>query len=494
VKVNLRTKQASKPDKRSLAALLSESYPLLAILIGASLASASIGPLHNIDTQLEFDAASGVIKWGLPYITYKNMINQPPLGFYAEATFLRIFGLSYSTGVALITLIGLGCTVLVYQLGKTLYGKPTGLLAAALFALTPWQFALSRSFLIDAQCLFISLLTLLAGIYAIRKDSFILFMLSGTLFATALLTKFFAVFTLIPLTFFYFYHRQSKLSRVTAVVAYFLPTLLFLVVWYQLLTYRGLISIIVIEDFNNFNPAGTVPSFFFIINYLLEGLGALFLIATALSLIVSLSHRRLFAKILPYDLMCLATILAVGGINTFLAVGLNLKSPYINPIKYDYQFLPFFSLLAASLVGKCLLLFNSAKSKEKLSKLLFAIASIGLVLLAASMLLNMNFLNQQSTGDHWLFKVERNQEVGYSFINSTPLDQNSPLMSVQYFGFAFVLSGLVWASRHKLAGFLHGLFKRIRLWMEAKNTLSYARKEEYRNKHASDRSFSEKLR
>ncbi len=493
MKLNLRIKQVLKSDKRSFAALLSENYPLLAILIGAVLASASIGPLHNIDTQLEFDAASGVIKWGLPYITYKNMINQPPLGFYTEALFLKVFGLSYNTGVALITLIGLGCTVLVYQLGKTLYGKPTATLAAALFALTPWQFALSRSFLIDAQCLFFSLLSLLIGIYAIRKDSFILFMLSGTLFATALLTKFFAVFTLIPLAFFYFYHRQSKLRRVTAVVAYFLPTLLFLVVWYQILTYRGLISIIVIEDFNNFNPAGTVPSFFFIINYLLEGVGALFLIATALSLIVSFAHRRLFAKLLPFDLMCLATILAVGSINTFLAVGLNLKSPYINPIKYDYQFLPFISLLAASLVSKCLLLFNSAKSKEKLSKLLFSIATIGLVLLAASMLLNMNFLNQHSTEDHWLFKVERNQEIGYSFINSMPLDQNSPLMSAQYLGFAFVLSGLVWASRRKLAGFLHGLFKRIRLWIEAKNALSYARREEYQNKPVSDRSFSENL-
>jgi uncharacterized membrane protein len=161
--------------------------------------------------------------------------------------------------------------------------------------------------------------------------------------------------------------------------------------------------------------------------------------------------------------MCLASILAVGSINTFLAVGLNLKSPYINPIKYDYQFLPFFSLLAASLVGKCFLLLNSAKSKEKLSKLLFSVASVGLVLLAASMLLNMNFLNQHSTADHWLFKVERNQDIGYSFINSTPLDENSPLMSIQYLGFAFVLSGLVWASKHKLASLLYGLFKRVRL-------------------------------
>jgi hypothetical protein len=56
VKLNLRTEQALKSDKRSFVALLSENYPLLGILIGTVLVSASIGPLLNIDTQLEFDA------------------------------------------------------------------------------------------------------------------------------------------------------------------------------------------------------------------------------------------------------------------------------------------------------------------------------------------------------------------------------------------------------------------------------------------------------
>jgi len=454
-------KRVLKPDKRSFATLLSENYPLFGILIGAVLVSASIGPFHNPDTQMEFDAASGVINWGLPFITYGDMINQPPVGFYTEALFLKIFGLSYNTGVALITLIGLGCTVLVYVIGKTLYGKPTAILAAALFALTPWHLALSRSFLIDVQCLFFSLLFLLVGIYAIRKDSFKLFMVSGTLFAIALLTKFYAVFTLIPLTLFYFYYRQSKLRRIRAVAAYFLPALLLVLLWYQILSGRGLIATGGIDDFKHPIPVGTVPSFFFIVNFLLAGIGALFLVAAALSLIVSFAHRRLFAKFLPFDIICLVTIVAVGSINTFLAIGMNLNAPYINPIKYDYQFLPFFSLLAASLVSKCFLLFSSVKSKEKLGKLLFSVALVGLVLLAAALFLNMNFVHEYSTWDHWLFKVEMDRHIGYSFINSTPLvDENSPLLSVQYLGFAFVLSGVVWASRRKVGGFLCALFKR----------------------------------
>ena len=450
VKMNLRIKQV-KFDKRRFMTLLSENYPLLSILIGVVLVSATIGPFNNIDTQLEFDAASGVIRWGMPFMNaVGEMINQPPLGFYTEALFLKIFGLSYNTGVALITLIGLGCSVLVYKVGKTWYGKPTALLATALFALTPWQFALSRSFLIDAQCLFFSLLSLLVGIYAVRKDSFRLLMVSAVLFAVAFLTKLFAVFMLIPLALFYFYNRQSKLKRKFAVVAYFLPVLFLLILWYQLISGRGLISVIGIDDFTNYNTVVSAPSPFFLVNFLLNGLGALFLVAVVLSLIVSFARRRLFSKFLTFDLICVVTILVVGSVDTLLAVGLNRGAPYMNPIKYNYQSLPFFSLLAASLVGKSLLLFNSVKLKEKWNKLLFSVAAVGLILLVAAMFLNMNWVNEYSTWDHWLFKVESDQNIGYAFLNPNPISKGSSMMGIQYLGFAVVLSGLLWAGRKKL--------------------------------------------
>jgi 4-amino-4-deoxy-L-arabinose transferase-like glycosyltransferase len=476
----LQTKRGLKLDKQGFAALLSENYPLFGILIGAVLVSASIGPFNNVDTQLEFGAALGVTKWGMPYIEYGHVINQPPLAFYFAAPFLKAFGTSYDVGATLVTLIGLGCTILVYTLGKTLYGKPTAILAAAIFALTPWHLALSRCFQIDAQCLFFSLLCLLVGIYAIRKDSFKLFMVSGTLFAIAFLTKFFAVFIVVPLAFFYFCYRQGKLKRIRAVVAYFLPLLLLAFLWYQVVTGRGLLSTTGVDDFKHPNPAGLVPSVFFIFNSLSTALGTLFMIAAALSLIVSFAHRRRFAKFLPFDLMCLATILVVGGINFFLGFGLNLSAPYNNAIKYDYQFLPFVSLLAASLVGKFLLLLNSMKSKEKLGKLLFSVAAVGLVLLAAALLVNMNFVNYYSTWDHWVFKGD--PISAYAFLNPNPIGEGSFMMGVQYLGFAVALSGLVWAGRHKLIGFTREFFKRLRHWIETKNALSYARREAARNK------------
>ena len=254
----------------SIRKLLSENYPLLGILIGIGLVSISIGPFQNGDTQLEYEAASGVLRWGMPYMTYfGNMINQPPLGFYIEALFFKVFGLSFDNGVALITLFGLGCTVLVYKIGKVSYGKPTALFAAALFALTPWQITLSRSFLIDVLCLFFSLLCLLVGIHAIRKDSLKLFMGSGILFAIAFLTKFFAIFTLILLALFYLYYRQKNLRRIFAVVAYFLPVVFLVFLGYNVIWGRGLLSpdsnaAFTHDDFVNVNPFGVVPSYFFV--------------------------------------------------------------------------------------------------------------------------------------------------------------------------------------------------------------------------------------
>jgi 4-amino-4-deoxy-L-arabinose transferase-like glycosyltransferase len=142
----------------------------------------SMGFSHSLnwDTGYEFSAASGGLLWGLPYTGgVGTMINQPPLGFYIDSPVFQIFGLSFNKGVAIVTCLGLGCVLLVYLLGKTLYGKTTGLIASALFAVTPWQVVFSRTFLIDVQCLFFSLLFLLIGIYAVRKDSIGLFMLSG---------------------------------------------------------------------------------------------------------------------------------------------------------------------------------------------------------------------------------------------------------------------------------------------------------------------------
>jgi len=167
------------------------------------------------------------------------------------------------------------CIILVYKIGKLLYGKSTGLLAAALFALTPWHIVLSRSFLIDVQCLFFSLLYLLAGLLAIKKNSTKPFLLSGAIFGAAFLTKAFAVFMLIPLGLFYFYSGKINLKRIYLWICFFVPVLVFVFLWYQIVSSQGFFAFFNHDDFN-FTISGVVPSMFFVINYLLGTLGVFF--------------------------------------------------------------------------------------------------------------------------------------------------------------------------------------------------------------------------
>ena len=271
------TKQMRIFEKNNLKQLLNENYPLLCILIGVVLISVSLGPYQNWDTQVEFDAASGVFKWGIPYLnSFGKLMDQPPLGFYFEALFFKIFGLSIVAGTSLVTAFGLGCTVLVYKIGKAWYTKTTGLVAATLFALTPWEMVLSRSFLIDVQCLFFSLLCLFIGIFAVRKDSFKGFVFSGALFAVAFLTKFYAVFTLIPLILFFAkYSMPRNLKRTFSWLgAFFFPSILSVFLWYQIISGIGIFSIFSHSDFIIQNSSGVVPSYFFVGNFLVNyGLG-----------------------------------------------------------------------------------------------------------------------------------------------------------------------------------------------------------------------------
>lgn len=441
-------------DKNRIAKIVNENYPLLSILIAVVLISFSVGPYQNGDTQWEYEAAMGVIKWGIPYVkSFGNIMNQPPLGFYVEALFFKIFGSSIEIGLALVMSFGLGCILLVYKIGKELYGKSTGLFAAVLFALSPWELIISRSFLIDVQCLFFSLLCLFVGILAVREDSVKLSVVSGVFFAAALLTKLFAVFVLIPLLLLYVYYSPKNSRRIVSqLVAFSLPALFLAFLWYQVILGKGLLYIFQHNDFTESNIDGITPSYFFVANFVANyGLGWFFIDAAILSLFICVVQKSLFHNLLVFDLTCLATIVSILGVNLFLGTGLNLKAPYTDAFKFSYQSLPFFSLLVASLIRKSLSLFESAKSRRKLSELIFfLVASAGLFLLVASILHNMYYAHMFSTWDYLLFRVERNVNLGYSLFNPFPIAKYGIQMGLQYLGFAFVLSGLIWASKHKL--------------------------------------------
>ena len=439
-------------DKIRLKKVLSENYPLLSILIGFMLVALSIGPYNNGDTAWEYDAVLGILKTGLP-VANGVLMDQPPLGFYIQALFFSSFGVSINNGTFLVTLFGLGCVALVYGIGKVAYNETTGFFASLLFAFSPWHLIMSRTFLIDVQCLFFSLLCLFVALIAVRRASFRLFIISGIVFAAAFNTKLYAVFTLVPLLAFFFYYQPRNLKRTLKwLVGFSIPVLIAVFLWYQIISGIGLFSIFLHADLITQNPNIATPTPFFVTNFLVSyGMGWFFIDATIVSLLVCLWQRRIFRKFLPLDATCLATIICVVSVNIILGTTLDLKAPFLNAIKYNYQALPFFSLLAASLVSKSLTLVRLSKLKIKIKKMpLIAIALLGFVLVAAALFYNMWFTHLFSTWDYLIFRVAPNINEGYSLFNSDPIGANSILMFAQFLGFMFAISGMLWVSRHKL--------------------------------------------
>jgi 4-amino-4-deoxy-L-arabinose transferase-like glycosyltransferase len=428
--------------------------PLFVIITGVALVAFSIGPLQNWDTQLEFEAASNVAKTGFPFVqSYGAAIDEPPLGFYIEGFVLRLLGLSTNSGVAVVTFFGLGSIVLIYLVGKELYGKSTGIIAAAILGLNPWLLVLSRSFLIDSQCLFFSLLCFYVGVLAIRKGSVKLALATGLVFAAALLTKLYAAFVLIPLLLFFIYSRPSQPKRILGQLASFsLPVIIFAFLWYQIILGKTLLFILHHNDFMYSVPTQITPSPFFVTNFLTNyGLGIFIIAATAFTLFLNLMLRRFFSKTFVFDLIFLVSIIFVLGVNITLGAVLDLNVPFFSAIKYDFQALPFFVLLAATLVAKASLMFKLAKTTTHLKTVgLYLAGVVAAFLIFASLISSIYYVNVDSSRDYLQYRVEPQVDYGYALLNPKPLVASSPLMVLQYLGFAIVLFGLFYVGRHRV--------------------------------------------
>ena len=131
--------------------------------------------------------------------------------------------------------------------------------------------------------------------------------------------------------------------------------------------------------------------------------------------------------------------------NMLLVLGIGLWVPYVDPVKYDYQLLPAFCLLAASLMPKAYMIIKSVPTQGKWRKPIFVVAVIGLVLLAGSVLLNLRTLLLLTAQDYLMFRVEG--DIGFSFERLAPTIAQQYLVAVQGLGFLLIMVSLVWANR-----------------------------------------------
>jgi hypothetical protein len=226
--------------------------------------------------------------------------------------------------------------------------------------------------------------------------------------------------------------------------------------WYQTITGVGLSAIYTHPDLYSENPDLASPTPFFAINFLTSyGIGWFFVDAIIISLLVVLWQRHIFKDFSFLDATCLATVICVVGVNTILGAALDLKAPYYNAIKYDYQALPFLSFLAASLVTKSVSLLKLNRFNKRKGSLI-VVALFGLILVAATIFYNMRFTHMFSSWDFLIFRVATGVNEGYSLFNPDPIGASGLMIGIQFLGFAIAISGILWVSRKKL-GYLRNI-------------------------------------
>ena len=134
------------------------------------------------------------------------------------------------------------------------------------------------------------------------------------------------------------------------------------------------------------------PNPLFLPIILVNSAGYLLFAAGLFSLALTILYRKVLAKNLWLDAVCVGTIGVVAGLNLLLVFGLHLTVPYVSVFKYNYFALPFYCFLAASLATKGSLLISSTDWKKKASLVKPALVGVGIVLLFSSLLESMLFL------------------------------------------------------------------------------------------------------
>jgi 4-amino-4-deoxy-L-arabinose transferase-like glycosyltransferase len=140
--------------------ILTRLILLLALFGGAFMRIWEINAMgYNTDEAVYAGQAAAIA--GVPYL--KDMFpvfRAHPLLFQFVLSVIYKIQFSDLAGRLLAVVVGMGTVFLTYQLGKTLYGKLPGALAALFLALMPYHVIVSRQMLLDGPMVFFSTLTL----------------------------------------------------------------------------------------------------------------------------------------------------------------------------------------------------------------------------------------------------------------------------------------------------------------------------------------------
>lgn len=128
-----------------------------------------------------------------------------PIYYYFMAPFLWLFNYDPVGPAVMVALFGIFTVWLVYKIGNELFDEKTGIIASALYAISPLVIAYSRSSWNPNLMPFFSILTLYFAFKGIEKNKILYFFLSGIFLGIAMQLHYIATFLTVILFFYLFY-------------------------------------------------------------------------------------------------------------------------------------------------------------------------------------------------------------------------------------------------------------------------------------------------
>ncbi len=166
----------------------------------------AVGPLDFDEAEFQ----KTPLEWwdpNIPSWTKLSFHDHPPLVFWIQHLFMRIFGENTFAFRLPSALLGIFSIYLLYLIGRQLFSQNVGLLAAAIFAVTVNHVFISRVGLQESYVLFFVLLTVYFFLKALQEDKYLI--LTGLSLGLGLLTKY-TTFIVVPiiLTYLLIYRRD----------------------------------------------------------------------------------------------------------------------------------------------------------------------------------------------------------------------------------------------------------------------------------------------
>jgi hypothetical protein len=146
---------------RAFAATLVAWLPLLLIMAVATVARLwSLNALGYNTDEAVYSGQAAAIAQDPTLSQIFPVFRAHPLLFQFVLAIVYHYGVSDLTGRLLAVAIGLATVFLAYALGRLMYGRTAGLVAAAILALMPYHVVVSRQVLLDGPMAFLATLTL----------------------------------------------------------------------------------------------------------------------------------------------------------------------------------------------------------------------------------------------------------------------------------------------------------------------------------------------